>query len=597
MEYEIKINPCKACSIKYEKEGCNINSMNNCIYETTAAFSGYPSLNVISSEGNKANEECIADIRDKMGPFKGWYKNRKLSKPPIFVQDPHYVPHLIGKGYNVDIAKNMCIKMCNSQGCIDNCITDANAIDSIIEYRENFDSKSLHYEKPIELNTSYAESLKLSKPYYYTGIPPRGTLSDIKLLHYAIPSLNTDIRFSNILKQFSLSEHPRLADIDTRTIPDNFNWINTYKNDNDDIKNKKKLITKPGNQGLCGSCWAISTAGVISDVFVVSNLVSWSPQISTTWALACYPQDKCEGGNPAILLKDISKSGIASDHCIDYSWCLSSDLCTNKDPSNHFEVDTSKLNDLIPSCGCYTDDDHYLYFIKNDSQTIYLNSKETNNVEEFRNIIKKSLLINGPIVGGFVVFNNFMTGTFTKINGGVYLENAIYDDPNKISFSNDQTDSSNYIGSHAIAIIGWGIEKNIIIDNDGNTANVPYWYCRNSWTEKWGENGCFKMAMYPYNKTSQFDKLIKFKTDYSVEEGGGMIIVKATDKPQLKTLQQINDIYIKNIKKVTSESKEQFTQNNYLKKTINNNNNLFYLILILILFLIFIMFFIFYKRK
>ena len=37
-------------------------------------------------------------------------------------------------------------------------------------------------------------------------------------------------------------------------------------------KTKGGAITTPGNQGLCGSCWAISSAGIISDNFVVSGL-------------------------------------------------------------------------------------------------------------------------------------------------------------------------------------------------------------------------------------------------------------------------------------------------------------------------------------
>lgn len=571
MNYEVYINPCKACSIKYENEGCPINSMNNCVFETTAAFAGVPSLNAISVEGSDSGEKCIANIRNKMGPFPGWYKNRKIAKPAIFIQAPHYVPQLLQKGHDVESARNMCIRMCNGNGeCIDNCNTDANAVVSIQpkmcndtsnyvseNFEDNFDAMQAHYSKPIELNIPYYESLRLAKPYIYTsmGVPPGGNLSNIQLLHYAIPALNTDIRFTKVLSSFEISDHPGLAAIDVKNIPTNFNWRTVTENDNDVIKNKKALISSPGDQGLCGSCWAISVANAASDVFVVSGLVDYKPELSTTWALACYPQDQCDGGNPAILVEDIAKKGIASDHCIDYSWCLNNPTCNTNNPSQQFSPET-ELNNLIPKCGCYEkNSEHYLYFLEPNSQTLYA-KPDNNSIENTRNIVKKQILLNGPVIGGFVVFNNFMKnkGHFTKVNGGIYLENGVYDDTNTIKFSNDQTNSSNYIGSHAIAIIGWGIENNIIIDNKGNKANVPYWYCRNSWGDSWGENGYFKMAMYPYNKTSQFDILVKFKTDVSVEEAGGIILMKATKKPVQKTLNQINDIYLKNIKKVKDDS-------------------------------------------
>ena len=81
--------------------------MNNCVFETAAAFAGIPSLNAISVEGSDIGQQCIANIRDKMGPFPGWYKNRKLAKPPIFIQAPHYLPQLLQKGHDVESARNM----------------------------------------------------------------------------------------------------------------------------------------------------------------------------------------------------------------------------------------------------------------------------------------------------------------------------------------------------------------------------------------------------------------------------------------------------------------------------------------------------------
>ena len=51
MSYEI--NPCNACWKRHE----NINDLNNCLVETAAAFSSYPSTNDLRSTNAVANEE------------------------------------------------------------------------------------------------------------------------------------------------------------------------------------------------------------------------------------------------------------------------------------------------------------------------------------------------------------------------------------------------------------------------------------------------------------------------------------------------------------------------------------------------------------
>jgi cathepsin B len=40
----------------------------------------------------------------------------------------------------------------------------------------------------------------------------------------------------------------------------------------------------------------------------------------------------------------------------------------------------------------------------------------------------------------------------------------------------------NFIGGHAVKIIGWGV--------DGET---PYWLVANSWNTDWAENGTFRI--------------------------------------------------------------------------------------------------------
>jgi len=383
----------------------------------------------------------------------------------------------------------------------------------------------------LNLDVDYEKHLRSAKPVVVGEhtIRPKGALGAASIYPpQIIPPINTSIQF-DLLPVYKLSDHPGLAALDT-PLPKNFNWRT-------DGKEKSALMSKPGNQLLCGSCWAISAAGIVADNHVVSGTVDWIPNLSTTWCLAAYPQHQCQGGNPAKLYQDISDNGIATAHCIDYSWCSENASCNGK-ATAHFEKANANLSDLIPDVGCYDSSiPHYLYYI-DPPKSVSLQSSGMDPVT-FTNTIKKHIFYNGPVQGGFLVFKNFRTGAFSKLNGGVYLETCNYDSGD-IKFDETQTDPLNYIGSHAIAIIGWGIQKDVIIDNFGTKKDIPYWYCRNSWGEKWADEGYFKMPMYPHNKLSQFDSVVQIKTPKGTFPGGGIVMLTASKPPILKTLEQLN---------------------------------------------------------
>jgi len=440
----------------------------------------------------------------------------------------------------------------------------------------------------ITLKQDYNKSLRLSKPTVIgktTVKPPRGGLGAISNIPpQIIPPLNTNIQF-NILPPFKLSQHPGLAAIDKTKIPEEFNWrFNGGK--------KRKLISTPGNQMLCGSCWAISAAGIVADNHVVSGNVDWKPDLSTTWCLACYPQLQCQGGNPAKLYQDISQNGIATNSCVDYNWCSSNEAC-NGNATKHFEGGKINLSSLIPSCGCYNGQiEHYLYFLENP-KLVSLGQGGLNE-DNFAITIKKHILFNGPVQGGFLVFNNFRPGSFSKVNGGLYLENGVYG-KGDTHFDPKQTSAANYAGSHAVAIIGWGTQKDVIIDNNGTKKDIPYWYCRNSWTEKWGDGGYFKMPMYPYNKISQFDKQIVIQTPSGNFQGGGIVMISTTKKPELKKIGEIRNLagslIDKNDPKYATESKDRVDDTEDSK-----NSVIKYILLILAIIAIIIVIFFIYQN-
>ena len=235
--------------------------------------------------------------------------------------------------------------------------------------------------------------------------PPKGALGALginpKFPSFVIPPLNTNIQFSSTLPRYQLSKHPGLAALDHTLLPEKFNW-------REDGGEKTALISQPGNQMLCGSCWAISAAGIVADNHVVAGTVNWKPNLSTTWSLSNYPQSQCKGGNPATLLQDISEHGISTDHCVDYSWCSESNDCNGK-ATAHFEQKDVNLSELIPDEGCYDSKvPHYMYYI-DSPETISLGDSGMNS-DTFTNTVKKHIYYNGPVQGGFLVFKNFMKG-------------------------------------------------------------------------------------------------------------------------------------------------------------------------------------------
>ena len=77
------------------------------------------------------------------------------------------------------------------------------------------------------------------------------------------------------------------------------------------------------------------------------------------------------------------------------------------------------------------------------------------------NIAQEELMTYGPISTIITVFTDFI-----HYKSGVYKHLG-----------------GSEIGSHAIEVIGWGVEQ-----------GEKYWLCKNSWGSKWGIQGFMKIA-------------------------------------------------------------------------------------------------------
>ena len=372
-----------------------------------------------------------------------------------------------------------------------------------------------------------------------------------------IPPLNTDIRITTILPEFQApyftagqqEQHNELLRLE------NFSWHLISKDDSSDVIAKKKLMAPVQNQHMCGSCWAMALASCMSDCFVVAGKVSWMPKIAPTYLMMTIPQrmgnSQCNGGNPAAITLALETLKVADMTCIDYSWCENDiEACTSASAANHFGSTLGRtLNSKIPKPpgACYFGGERYMYQIDSGSEALSISGNTT--PERFRDIIKQHLVEFGPPLAGYAVLKNFITGNFTdpNVNQGVYFDRAYY--PSSISsgqplaFSNVNASEANLTGLHAVEIVGWGVARSVQYDTD-KYGDVPYWWAKNSWGANWGNaNGYFKMAMYPWNKYSQFGQQIGVKGSVV----GGMILVRCTSKPVIEKLATIDNRSMRSI--------------------------------------------------
>jgi len=141
------INPCKACWDKYSKEKCNINTINSCVAETAAAFSGISSNNfLIGTDADTNWQSCMEKMMSAEGRSKCDFQ---LHMAPVFNQAPHYFPTLLYEEKNPDKALGMCEQKCNDlkfnrKTCIENCITDRMAVEIPVKTNENRVNKKIH---------------------------------------------------------------------------------------------------------------------------------------------------------------------------------------------------------------------------------------------------------------------------------------------------------------------------------------------------------------------------------------------------------------------------------------------------------------------
>ena len=189
------------------------------------------------------------------------------------------------------------------------------------------------------------------------------------------------------------------------------------------------------NQHTCGSCWAMSSSGVLADRMCIAYNVK--KQLSPQYMVYCGEHTLgCGGGGTTETWDQLVEQGTVSEECVPFA---SSDGACPDECWNGTTITNSMLT---------------------RAQGIVFPWGKTA-VSRVREI-EIEILLNGPVQASFLTFSDF-----DSYDGGVYhrSEEAVCE------------------GAHAVRIIGWGTT-----DDDQD-----YWLVANSWGTGWGEHGLFRI--------------------------------------------------------------------------------------------------------
>ncbi|XP_066256181.1 cathepsin B-like [Euwallacea similis] len=213
------------------------------------------------------------------------------------------------------------------------------------------------------------------------------------------------------------------------------------------------------DQSQCGSCWAVSAAAAMSDRICIHSHQILQLYVSAEDLLSCCNQcgQQCKGGKPLQAWKYWQKYGVvtggafnSSQGCKDYSLPPCKHHNNAPVPSKH---NCEQL--ILHSPQCIKKCDNFFLSYEN-SRTFGGEVRRFANEES----VQLEIMRNGPVQAVMEVyedFYNYKSGVYMKIRG-------------------------QYVGKHAVKLLGWGREN-----------GIPYWLCANSWNSDWGHCGYFKL--------------------------------------------------------------------------------------------------------
>jgi len=219
------------------------------------------------------------------------------------------------------------------------------------------------------------------------------------------------------------------------------------------------------DQSACGSCYAVSAASAATDRFCIAHNATKMPRLSAVDLMSCCFSCKgayggCYGGTPSLCWDYISSQGIATGGAYgDHSRCLEYPFpeCEHHTSGSHPACATTPYN--APTCFWKCDADSTDKGTYDAEQAAHVFGTAYK-VDADEAAIQADIVAHGPVQASM-----FLVAEFEVYSSGVFT-----------------TTSKQYIGAHAVKIVGWGV--------DGATK---YWNVANSWNDEWGEQGYFRI--------------------------------------------------------------------------------------------------------
>lgn len=285
----------------------------------------------------------------------------------------------------------------------------------------------------------------------------------------------------------------------TRKRYDEFHKVQTYKRYRNqfviptqfDPRNSWKTYLSPiKNQNDCGSCYAFAISSALSDriALLTSNqlkvtltatniVVCPLPEKGQDLFLSLFVQSKIDKTKRLAYERAAQQQhGCQGNNLLDpcmfvyYVGCTLTS-CEPETLLNRFELPTCEeiedtLNDLQFN-GCYNTNK-----AQRDFRILYLYCIDKDHPDNISYEIYKY----GPVVSGYIIFDDFYDYAEQLKTNPTY----IYTHPKRNTSS---------LGGHAIVICGWGKTM-----QDGR--EIEYWLIRNSWGDKFGDKGYFRMEKW-----------------------------------------------------------------------------------------------------
>ena len=243
-------------------------------------------------------------------------------------------------------------------------------------------------------------------------------------------------------------------------------------------------IGKPLDQGNCESCWAFSTLQAFSDRVRIKNNMLMNDidfqgkkikdTLSPYYLTACnfcsmneeIPEKYMNIGFSEKEICDMSCTGGYVPHAQLYL-NVHGVIPLSDDPLRNYDYNSYR-NKVCPN-------NEYMVVYKSSEFYPVISHqypKHQKHIDDNVKNMQLEIMENGPIVSGYVVYENHLDG-FNKNGSSAFTKNGLY-----YNIEGGKEDG-NGVDGHAICIIGWGDEYVSEIDK-----TVPYWICRNSYASK-----------------------------------------------------------------------------------------------------------------